>query len=66
MKVISLICTNFRYRKIPGDSCVGGFHPSSRKIDLLKACIEGDKGLVEIDELPPKVSYVPLLASSML
>ena len=45
-------CFLSRYRKLPGDTCVGGFVPSSRKIDLKKNCTETGRSLVKEDESP--------------
>ncbi|KAL4226601.1 Sortilin [Mactra antiquata] len=38
------------YRKIPGDQCVNGFHPTSKVIDLGIVCDEFSKNVVKGDE----------------
>lgn len=36
----------YRYRKIPGDKCKGGFSPTGRQIDMAIQCSENSKELV--------------------
>ena len=49
-KKIEEFFSSFRYRKIPGDACQGGFSPKGRRIDLSKQCSENSKQLVLEEE----------------
>ena len=40
----------YRFRKIPGDKCTGGFTPQTKVIDLNKECDEFGQAIVRKDE----------------
>eukprot|EP00105_Crassostrea_gigas_P004941 XP_011418337.1 PREDICTED: sortilin [Crassostrea gigas] len=44
--VIQSTTVCYRYRKIPGDKCKGGFSPTGRQIDMTIQCSENSKELV--------------------